>query len=172
MVISQYEAFGRTWISCQSRNILVSSDYPFYYYVRYCTILLVFLNNIDSYLITPVSWYSLQTHMSNPYTPKSVQQQQSVCHIKMYLFYWDPAQDTNSLLTTLFSQSVYRQVIFRFHEATHTCHQCWSERSVTVMTSPRLNSNSPASCGVKSYSACTSIWNKMHIMIVQLFTGN
>uniref|UniRef100_T1GA62 Uncharacterized protein n=1 Tax=Megaselia scalaris TaxID=36166 RepID=T1GA62_MEGSC len=36
-------------------------------------------------------------------------------------------------------------------------HQCSSERSVTVMTSPRRNSNSPVSCGIKSYNACTKV---------------
>lgn len=42
-------------------------------------------------------------------------------------------------------------------------HQFSSERSVTVMTSPRLKSNSPDSCGTKSYSACTSICNKKSV---------
>lgn len=45
-------------------------------------------------------------------------------------------------------------------------HQCSSDRSVTVITSPRRKSSSPDSCGTKSYNACTKTYNRKRIKCI------
>lgn len=45
-------------------------------------------------------------------------------------------------------------------------HQCSSDLSVTVITSPRRKSSSPDSCAWKSYKACTNICCLFVVVVV------